>query len=289
MRGSIDKKLIKVLGRHMLGGLFLLFSFSTAFAGNGESIMPRHTFEIDAGVTHLDYKEETGPKIEIDGSMFEMAGSYTYHNKVMLHAGLEYAFGDLDYDGVFRVIVTDASSSETIDSPGRTETEDWIVECRGLIGYDLALKGDHVVTPFLGIGYRYWNDYIKGTGGYEREIQYWYSPIGVKTHSPLSENWKWGTSLEYDLFWEGTSGIDAQQFPDLHQDSGYGVRFSLQFNRQFADNYALSIEPYMTYWNIDKSDTETYSVRFPSSTQVLSVHEPENTSLSYGLRIGFEF
>ncbi|MDY6953059.1 MAG: hypothetical protein SWE60_16240, partial [Thermodesulfobacteriota bacterium] len=139
------------------------------------------------------------------------------------------------------------------------------------------------------IGFRYWNDYIKGTGGYEREIDYWYVPVGVNTYSPLTENWTWGTSLEYDLLWKGTSGVDAETFPDLHQDSGYGMRFSLQFSRHFGDRYALSLEPFVTYWKIDKSDAETYLGQFSGGTQVLTVHEPENTTTSYGLRIGLRF
>lgn len=286
---SKENKSTKVACGFLFIGLCLLASFSIACAGGSESILPKHTFEIGMGATRLDYKEEKGPDIEIDGPLYGMVGRYTYHNKVMMNVSLEYAFGDLDYDGVFRIILADASSSATIDTPGRTDTEDWKVECRGLIGYDFVLTGNHVVTPFFGIGYRYWNDFIKGRGGYEREIEYWYSPIGVTTCSPLSENWTWGTSLEYDLFWEGTSGVDAETFPDLHQDSGYGIRFSLQFNRQFSDRYALSLEPFITYWKIDKSDSETYMALFSGGTQVLTVHEPENTTTSYGLRIGLKF
>ena len=41
---------------------------------------------------------------------------------------------------------------------------------------------------------------FEGYGGVEREIKYWYSPLGLKTYSQLSDNWTWGMSVEYDLF-----------------------------------------------------------------------------------------
>jgi len=283
MMKSKKNNAIKVSCGFLLIGLCLVVFFSIACAEGGESILPEHTFEIGVGATHLDYEEE---RMEIDGSLYGMVGRYTYHDKVMMDISIEYAFGDLDYDGVFEIFLPDGSKIET---PSTTDTEDWKVECRGLIGYDFVLTGDHVVTPFLGIGYRYWNDYIKGTGGSERQIEYWYSPVGLNTYSPLSGNWTWGTSLEYDLFWEGSSGVEAEGFPDLHQDSGYGIRFSLQFNRHFSDRYVLLLEPFITYWKIDKSDSETYMVRFSGGTQLATVHEPKNTTTSYGLRIGLRF
>ena len=147
MMKSKNNKTIKVSCGFLFIGLCLLVSFSITCAEGGESILPKHTFEIGVGATCLDY-EEKDLDIEIDGSLYGMVGSYTYHDKVMMNISLEYAFGDLDYDGIFRIILADASSSETIDTPGRTDTEDWKVECRGLIGYDFVLTGGHVAVSY---------------------------------------------------------------------------------------------------------------------------------------------
>jgi len=260
-----------------------MFSAGLASGKEDDSIVHRHTFEIGLGVTFLGYEEDVEDlSMEIDGFMHGVVGSYTYHNKIMFSASVEYSIGDLYYDGQLQ-----------IGPPILTDTEDWKVECRGLFGYDV-IRGSHVLTPFLGIGYRYWNDDIQGYGGYERETEYWYSPIGLKTCSPLSDNWTWGISLEYDLFWDGknntgTAGIpEFDDLPELDQDSGYGARFSLRFSSQLNKHCSLSIEPYIMYWNIDESDiVVAYEAPWPFPS--VYAQEPDNETTSYGLRVSVEF
>jgi len=258
---------------------------AVAFADDTKSIAPKHSFGIGLETMYFDYEEDS-VDMEEDGFMYGLIGDYTYHgdDKLMLKASLEYAAGnDLDYDG------------KTWDgTPVKEDTDDWIVECRGLIGYDYVLNGKNLITPFVGIAYRYWNDDIGGIGGYEREIEYWYSPIGIRTVSPLSDKWTWGISAEYDLFWSGKvkshlSDVDSGlNDPEVDQDfgDGYGLRFSVQFNWELNKNYALSIEPYIRYWHIDKSDTKTLSYY---GTPIGYVYEPENETTSYGLRLSIAF
>jgi hypothetical protein len=109
--------------------------------------------------------------------MYGAIGSYTCHDEIMFHTSLEYTQGVIDYDGA----TPDGTSL-------KEDADDWIFEWRGLVGYDFTPSG-HLITPFLGVGYRYWNDEIDGPSGYEREITYWYSPIGIETISPLSGAW----------------------------------------------------------------------------------------------------
>jgi hypothetical protein len=236
-------------------------------------MVPKHSFDIGLGVAHLDYEEEIrGFDVEIDGVMYGVFGRYTYHDQIMLNADIAYSVGDLEYDGFTQ-----------IGMPIEDDTEDWVVESRFLVGYDFFFERNHMVTPYLGIGYRCWNNDIQGPGGFEREIAYWYSPIGLKTMSPLSADWTWGIGLEYDLFWKGEADTDLEGFPTLDQDSGYGVRFSVRFDRKLSDKYALSLEPYITYWDIDESDKEIWELRGDE------VYEPENETTTYGLRISLGF
>jgi hypothetical protein len=243
-----------------------------------------HSFEIGVNLGYLDYEEDDF-NVDIDGFMYGLIGSYTYHNQIMLATSLEFTYGELDYDGF---VMTDGAV------PWDEDTEDWILEWRGLVGYDFT-SNSHVITPFVGIGYRYWNDDIDGPFGYEREVEYWYSPIGIKTVSPLSGAWTWGIAAEYDLFWSGEveshlsdimSGLND---PEVEQDSGdgYGLRFSVRFSRACANSSSsLSIEPYISYWDIDESDTETLTLY---GVPIGFVFEPENDTLTYGLRIGWQF
>lgn len=260
------------------------------FVDKTKPIVPKHSFGIGLETSYFDYEEDG--LMEENGFMHGVVGGYVYHsysdNKLMINIRLKYSFGELDYDG------------HLVDYDGQTwtpitaDTDDWIVECSGLVGYDYVLNGKHLITPFIGIGYRYWNDDIDTPGGYEREIQYWYSPIGVKTASPLSDKWTWGLTAEYDLFWRGKVKIHLSDFfpglndPEVDQDfgDGYGLRFSVRFERELAKNYGLSIEPHIRYWDIDKSDTETVSYY---GTPIGYVWEPENETISYGLSLSFKF
>ena len=259
------------------------------FVDKTKPIVPKHSLGLGLETSYFDYEEDD--LMEENGFMYGVVGNYIYHsdNKLMININLKYSFGELDYDG--HMVDYDGQTL----TPITADTDDWIVECRGLVGYDYVLNGKHLITPFIGIGYRYWNDDIDTPGGYEREIQYWYSPIGVKTVSPLSDKWTWGLSAEYDLFWGGKvkshlSDVDPGfNDPEVDQDfwDGYGLRFSVQFKRELTKNYVLSIEPYITYWNIDKSDTETLSYYGTPTGYVL--YEPENETIFYGLSLNFEF
>ena len=265
----------------MLMAICFLFCSSVAIAEGAESILPRHAFDIGLGVAYLDYDEDS-IDVEIAGPMFDVVGSYTYHNGIMMNASLEYSRGDLEYNG------------ETYSGiPVETDTQDWKVECRCLIGCDFLFRENHIVTPFLGLGYRYWNDEVEGAGGYGREIEYWYSPIGLKTHSHVSGNWTWGMTLEYDLFWYGKVKTGRIGFPnpELDQEGGYGVRFSCRLRRQLTNDRALSVEPHIRYWRIEESERAYFSVPGPEPGDILVAGfvEPENETTSYGLRIIYEF
>ncbi|MDY6952346.1 MAG: autotransporter outer membrane beta-barrel domain-containing protein [Thermodesulfobacteriota bacterium] len=283
-----------LLSSCLLAGLFFLFLSSPAFAEDRRTTAPSHAFQIGLGAAYYDYAEDS-VNVEIDGPMYGIMGSYTYHNKTMMHVSLEYSRGDLNYDGAY-VEYGDFSESVT---PDRTDAVDWKVECRWLIGYDVVIRNDHVVTPFVGMGYRYLNDHLEGSvydelvvESSEREISYWYSPIGFMTCSPLSDRWTWGASLEYDLFWGGkVEGRYAFSLPELDQDSGFGLRFSLRFNRKLADEYAICLEPYIRYWDIDQSKTGIYALpeSYGDPSPVFGFFEPENDTTCYGLQIGLEF
>ena len=66
---------------------------------------------------------------------------------------------------------------------------------------------------------------------------------------------------------------------------GYGIRGSLRFKGKLTENYALSIEPYVIYWDIDDSDIAT--IIYMGTPYIF--WEPANETLSIGLRLSFEF
>jgi len=217
------------------------------------------------------------------GFLFGVMGRYAYNRKaVMLGCSLEFAAGILDYDG-----------STWSGTPVNADSNDFLFEFRTVVGGNLH-KRKTKITPFIGLGLRYWNDDLQASGGYEREILYLYSPIGIKFTRPLSTRWSWGFSGEYDLFWKGwvTSHLsDADpgyNDPKNHQSfgDGFGVRFSFQFRNHISEKLSWCIEPFFRYWDVAQSD---YAPLTLYGAPAGYVYEPENNTLSYGVTVGFGF
>lgn len=239
------------------------------------SISAQKTSSLKIGLEYSNFNYEEPGLMELEGSMYGIIGSYVHQSDDGLKFSLSLGYfsgSDLDYTG-----------RTWGGAPLTAKTDDYIVELRALLG---------VKTFFAGIGYRYWNDKAKVTGGYEREILYWYVPIGIETSSPLSEKWAWGIKAEYDFFLMGTVYSYLSQAaaglnnPEVDQDSGYGFRFSLEFKREPGNLYSLSIEPFFIYWDIDESDRATLT---QYGVPIGYVYEPENETTNYGIRVNFYF
>ncbi|MDY6986766.1 MAG: autotransporter outer membrane beta-barrel domain-containing protein [Thermodesulfobacteriota bacterium] len=268
----------------LLNCLCFLFLCSSVYAEDRGPLVPKHTFGIGVGASCFEYAEDAPlGKVEIDGPMYEVVGDYTYHDHVMLSASVNYSVGDHDYEGFVYATHPDGGGEW---SPLKSDHDTEVVEGRGLIGYDYVFRGRYLVTPFLGIGYRYWNDDNEEAFGTEREIAYWYSPIGLMTQGPLSNTWNWGMTLEYDLFWDGDVDSGLRDAPTIHLDSGYGVRFSLCLMTPLTEDIDLSFETYITYWDIERAREPIYTV--PGVGSVWAV-EPENDTTTYGLRMSVRF
>lgn len=269
---------------------FLIGFFIPSSAAFGEdqvkSLVKEYSYEIGPETRYFNYEEDL---MEEKGLMYGVGGGITYHgiaggqNHLMAGVRLECLGGTLDYDG-----------QTWGGAPVKEDTNDWIFEYRTLIGYDIAWDDTYLFTLFTGIGYRYWNDDIQGSGGYERETKYVYQPIGIKATSNMPGKWRWGASAEYDFFWAGkvqSNLSDANpgfNNPEVNQNAsdGYGIKCSFHFTRRMSPTYALTLEPYIRYWDIESSGTELLTL---NGTPYAYIFEPANQTTSYGLRVKFVF
>ena len=172
-------------------GAYVLFS-GTSYA---QGIYKTHTFGIGFETFYIDNKEDSNPDVSWDGTMFGGFFDYAFHGSknLMVGADLSVAYGELTYDGYLY------PSGENYSA----DSDDWIVEIRGLVGYDFSVGSGRILTPFTGFGSRYWNDQVQSSYAYEREVTYYYSPIGLMFAAQITGNWNWGITAEYDLFWGG--------------------------------------------------------------------------------------
>ena len=253
---------------------------------------PAHELKLGTEISNRKY-EEPGV-MEQEGIMYGLLGSYTYRNSVVLRAEGLYSFGEVDY-----------KNSGTLN-----DIDDYVLEFRGLAGYDHPLSETSTLTPYIGIGYRYLNDAMGGkvtstnAVGYDRESQYIYSPIGVEIAAPLKNNWSIMTILEYDIFWWGQQKShlsDARLFSGVwgwytyndvenDQDGGYGIRGSVEFQKK-GEKLDFVIEPFIRYWNIKKSDDQTQTVLSENALWLITstFTEPKNETTEIGIKFAVKF
>jgi hypothetical protein len=183
-------------------------------------------------------------------------------------------YGIIQYDGA----VEDQFKNVT---PLKAGANDYIIVARAKP--ELALLGRSESNIFLnaGFGYRYLNDRVNSTSGYQREVAYLFFPVGTRTEFRLNDRVSLGADLEYDFLWYGKvkshlSDANASN-PDAinTQNSGYGFRALLEF-KMLTHLGSLSVKPYYQWWSIDLSDRAPYV-----NNQVLI--EPKNSSSMGGV------
>lgn len=264
--------------------LIALLAICFMFVGIGSSFakplqLQMHTWEIGPEISHITYEEPD--VMEEKGFMYGIAASYAYHNNLMLKAEGRFSFGDVDY--------TNSGTMDNID--------DYMWEFRGLAGYDFPVLKATIITPYIGFGYRYLNDDSSGmtssTGawGYERESNYYYSPIGIETITKLENGWFIGVTLEYDYFWKGIQKSHLSDVdPGLNnlendQNDGYGLRGSIKFQKK-VERLDYVIEPFVRYWDIKQSDNADVTYY---GTYIGYGYEPKNNSTEFGIKFALKF
>jgi len=243
-----------------------------------QPILPVHSFEIGFEAFHKEYKE---PDVMNEKGMMVGVGlAYTYHDKAMFKASLLLAYGEVDYE-----------NSGTLDG-----IPDRHVELRGLVGYDFAVDPTFVVTPYIGLGYRFLrNDsagMITSTGarGYNRESNYFYTPVGIAVVKILPEGWTLSAEAEFDYLWYGKQHSDLSDanplFPDISndQDQGYGIRGAVRIEKKLSAS-SVFLEPFVRYWHVSQSDDAIFS----AGGTLYRGYEPKNDTTEIGASVGLKF
>ncbi len=249
------------------------------FLGTGTSLAEpyqTHTGELGMEIFQFTYQEPDFMKDT--GLMYGIAGSYAYHRNWMLKFEGRGSWGQVDYTS------NDSGDAHNIN--------DWSLEFRFLAGYDFMPSKEVAITPYIGTGYRYLYDNFGGSWtsknyyGYDRESNYFYSPVGVTALINLDNGWTLGATAEYDIFWWGRQKSymsNVRGYYDITNDqrSGYGVRASVLIQKKI-NRIAVTVEPFIRYWNISDSD---YTTDIANRTW----YEPNNNTTEAGIRFGVKF
>jgi len=208
-----------------------------------------------------------GVKIGLD-----LQVSKLLQNELFVRGDFRYAFGSVDYNS----INTGSASGEP----------DWYIEARGLIGHDWQIN-ETVLAGYIGAGFRYlFNDgrgiTNTGFGGYRRESNYFYLPIGLKHRRGLNNQAILESTLEFDPLLFGTQysyfsdvGIGLGDMTN-NQSSGFGLKLNVVYQKNI-----WAIGPYMDYWNVGQSDM---TIVYQNGTPVGMGYEPKNNTVEFGLK-----
>ncbi len=251
-----------------------------ASENTGNLLIPKHMFQIGPEISYIKYSESS-LNVKETAVMYGIGASYAYHNGVMLKGEIGYSYGYVDYKG--------SGEIENI--------EDTLLEMRVLTGYDFSINTASVITPYIGFGYRQLSDNgggkISSTGpyGYDRKTQYYYIPVGIRTYNNTGNGWSWGITAEFDYFCEGKqtsclSDVDPG-YNDIEnkQKDGHGFRGSVMIQKK-SETIGYSIEPFIRYWKIDKSEIETLKY---NGVPIGYAWEPQNNSTQIGILLTVVF
>lgn len=247
---------------------------------------------LSLGFVSSDFNYEEKGLMQEKGTLYGVRAVFQQRNERdgMFQADLEFYRSDITYDGHYQ------DFDGTIGDSVMADTKDWLLEIRAFGGIDYEFLEGKLMTPYIGFGYRHWNDQVQAAGGYEREIKYWYVPVGFQLVSPLTGSWTVGMSMEYDIFLSGrvTShlGDISPLLDDLHNDQrfgdGYGVRGSVQIRGGLVGDMGICVEPFVSYWDMD--DSEASLIYYDTATGLGNYGiEPKNTTFHYGVRLLLEF
>jgi hypothetical protein len=242
----------------------------------GAQVSDYHYQEHD--VANAEYMHQTGVKFGAT-----LKGTETFNYGLFLSGDLRFAYSKNDYW---------SAPSGTINS----FAGDFLGEGRVLIGEDLIF-GDKpqsevsfALAPYTGIGVRdLYNDSSKIKGGYRRNSEYFYVPLGLTDRFRITSNARISLNGEFDYLLLGrqTSYLNDATYNDPNvtndQKHGYGVRGSIMYERE-----SWAIGPFANYWNVNQSDYSIYK-----GTSCLpyycGIWEPHNQTYEVGGEIRYRF
>jgi opacity protein-like surface antigen len=265
--------------RHMKTRLILatvlLVATSTAAAaqtGQPDPLLTRRGWEVGGQISKYQYEEPDFAKLT--GNQGAVVGAYTFTspNRVYSRIDGRVAYGSLKYEG----------------SGTMSDVPNWIAEVRALVGRDFLVSENVALSPYIGLGYRYLYNDLRGytsTGavGYQRYSHYVYAPVGVTLRMRTGGQWVITPTLEYDAFFGGRQYSQLSDtglgYSDASndQDTGRGYRASLM-----VENGHWSFGPWLQYWNIKDSNTVPVGLGFVAM-------EPANWTREYGLELRYRF
>jgi len=279
--------------------------------------------KIEVGFDFFRFIYEEPGLMKDQGNMYGFYGAYTYRTSENKHiSSWKDVFSDTNKINMYKAELRINGGEADYKSEGTGSIEDIeyrMLEVRGLVGYDIPVKNNFRITPYLGFGYQYLNDdtggriSTSGHSGYERENKCFYMPVGFETEAKLVNNWSTILKLEYDIFLDGQQISHLEDVGLMYRDSetgetyvsdpikneqyeGYGLKAACKLVKK-NETFDFFIEPFVSFWEKENSDpTQATSqdgkiLWYHDEARTMPVWyvEPKNTNTEYGVKLGLMF
>jgi len=267
--------------------LFILFILFFALQAQAAFASPLQILNQDVSleISSITYKEQPTVITE-KGIMYGISYSLSILDDAQWKVEGKLSTGTVEYDGQYM-------DGTPVSVSG---IQDTMFEARALRGFT-SPNAPFFNGPYWGLGFRYLDDRAdKIDGGYRRTSTYYYLPLGFETWRNFFSESSWATGflLEFDYLLMGRQvsylgGVD----PGIgnitnDQHDGYGLRTTVKFRRIYKD-HSMNLEPYIRYWNIDKSDVVNKTVEYQGNLYSVQFWEPANTSTEIGIKFSIGF
>jgi len=238
---------------------------------------------LEAGVELFDFAYREPRLMRTEGIFYGVALAYTNHEPSFWKIEGRFSYGRADYTGA----LMDGTPLKI------SNINNYLFEVRGLKGLRRQDAPPSPVMPYIGLAYRRLADdsAARHPGGYFRESNYIYLPLGLDRRPDGQTVWSTGFTIEYDLFLWGKkishlSDVDPRlSDAENKQTKGYGLRGSVRFLRKGVRNDII-IEPYFRYWNIKESNLDLVTL---NGVPYMYVVEPDNEHRELGMRFLVRF
>ncbi len=262
-------------------------------SGPSEIKLKKHQVEFGPEIFSYHYKEPS-LTVDIKGTMYGFYGLYEYRPDKNSNI-IDEVINVYKLDGRFSYGLTDYSSnpSGTIDN-----IDDYVIETRGVAGYDFFLNQQNLITPYVGVGFRYLYDGLggkvssTGAAGYDRVSHYLYAPIGLDFLNQVNKDWQFGANFEAGFLLWGRqdsylSDVNTTLYADIKnkQSRGFGLRGSLKLVKK-TEIVNFFFEPFIRYWHIKQSDT---SIGISNGGYIIRALEPDNNTTEFGVKFGVQY
>ena len=246
-------------------------------------------FSGEAGYGYNFYQYEEPGIMKIDGTFHTIFAKLAYINTISTEINYIQSFNaNLKYNG------STQGGTPLINIPSKDSFFNIDYKIGARIGDYASYDG----FGYVGIGYRYLNNRISGSGGYEREQAYYYIPTGYYASDCITSILfaRYGFEFRYVFL-----GVNKTHIGDalpgispsvlkMEQKHNLGFKTYVGFDFFVSDSMKIFTQLSAEYWYIRESSTSmtTYKNSDGSIIQQSWV-EPKNNTIQLGIEIGFGF